>query len=159
MTKTPETGTPELLKLVAFDVEDLGVISAHVQNSETCAADMVYVQQNQRFALVLSRFDWQAALHGAFERIQTGMHFDYVTAVRTLQIEREANQKLELLSVSFAPEAAPSGTIILSFANGAAIRLKVECIDAQLRDMGPRRSVAAPPDPRVSEKGETEFGN
>jgi hypothetical protein len=43
-----------------------------------------------------------------------------------------------LLSVAFAPAAAgdPSGTVTLTFAGSGAIQLDVECIEAEVRDLG-----------------------
>ena len=38
---------PEFLKLVAFDAEDLSVISAHVQDAETQAANIAYVAASE----------------------------------------------------------------------------------------------------------------
>ena len=149
----------EHLKLVAFDAEDLSVLSAHVQNAETRALDMIYQSAPQRFVLMVVRYDWQKdAATGQHERVQAGMHFDHVTAVSTFRLDRASEKVLTLLSVTFQDEAAPSGVITLTFADDMAIKLQVECLDVQLRDMGPRWSVAAAPDP-VLAKGETEFGN
>ena len=41
-----------------------------------------------------------------------------------------------LLAVTFEPAEEPSGTLTLQFAGGGAIRLQVECIEAELRDLG-----------------------
>jgi len=35
------------------------------------------------------------------------------------------------------PAEAPEGHVILHFADGAAIRLHVECIEAEMQDLGP----------------------
>jgi hypothetical protein len=43
----------------------------------------------------------------------------------------------ELLAVSFEPGEPPAGRVILQFADGGAVRLNVECIEAELRDLGP----------------------
>ena len=43
---------------------------------------------------------------------------------------------LELLDIRFEPTADPAGTIELRFAGGGTIRLSVECIEAQLEDLG-----------------------
>ena len=42
-----------------------------------------------------------------------------------------------LLAIGFEPLDPPSGQIVLQFADGGAIRLNVECIEAELRDLGP----------------------
>jgi hypothetical protein len=43
---------------------------------------------------------------------------------------------LELLAMTFEPAEEPSGVLTLLFAGGGAIRLEVECIEAELRDLG-----------------------
>ncbi len=43
---------------------------------------------------------------------------------------------LELLAVTFKADAAPEGKLQLDFAGGASIQLDVECIEAQLSDLG-----------------------
>ena len=55
------SGIPEPLKLVALDYEDLKIISAHLQDAVLRMADMAYMPAEQRFAAILSRFDWLAA--------------------------------------------------------------------------------------------------
>ena len=44
---------------------------------------------------------------------------------------------LSLLAIRFEPGEAPAGHITLVLAGGGAIRLAVECIEAELRDLGP----------------------
>ena len=52
---------------------------------------------------------------------------------------------LNLLSIAFHEGEAPAGTIELVFSGGAAIRLEVECVDAQMRDLGVRWAAAHRP--------------
>jgi hypothetical protein len=49
----------------------------------------------------------------------------------------QADRVLSLLAIRFEPGDQPSGTITLTFSGGASIRLKVECIEAELTDLGP----------------------
>jgi hypothetical protein len=44
---------------------------------------------------------------------------------------------LALRAIAFEPGEAPGGDVTLRFAEGGAIRLRVECIEAELRDLGP----------------------
>jgi hypothetical protein len=44
---------------------------------------------------------------------------------------------LSLLAVTFEPTTAPEGYVTLHFADGGAIRLNVECIEAEMKDLGP----------------------
>ena len=44
---------------------------------------------------------------------------------------------LSLLAVQFEQGTAPGGYINLIFSGDAAVRLEVECIEAELKDLGP----------------------
>ena len=52
---------------------------------------------------------------------------------------------LNLLAVEFQETEAPSGLILLSFSGGATLRLEVECLEAELADLGPTWSTTACP--------------
>jgi hypothetical protein len=130
---------PHLLKLLVFDEEDLAVVSANLQDAIVRARDMAYLQREQRFALLAARFDWMAADEGRCERLETGMHFERVTNVRTTGFRPgKPDDVLNLLSIVFEPKDAPSGEVVLTFSGGAGARLSVECLEAQMADTGPR---------------------
>jgi Protein of unknown function (DUF2948) len=44
---------------------------------------------------------------------------------------------LSLLAITFETGEAPAGAVTLQFSGGAAIRLNVDCIEAQMKDLGP----------------------
>ena len=74
----------DLLRLVAFDPEDLAVISAHLQDSLLRVGDIAYLPRERRFAIQTRRYDWEAATP---QRRLTCMHFENVTGVRVRGIE------------------------------------------------------------------------
>jgi len=128
-----------LLKLTALDADDLAVISAHMQDAVLKAGDLSYLRKARKFALLANRFVWE---HGPraehFERRRAGLHFDRVNRVTAQNIRRDDRETvLSLLSIGFEAGETPSGTIILNFSGGGTIRLDVECIEAQLSDLGP----------------------
>jgi hypothetical protein len=47
------------------------------------------------------------------------------------------DQTLNLLAVAFDENDAPGGAVILTFSGGATLRLDVECLEAELADLGP----------------------
>ena len=51
------------LKLIAFDADDLHVVSAHLQDAVIRVGDMTFRPHEKRFAAIASRFDW-ASVHG-----------------------------------------------------------------------------------------------
>lgn len=132
----------EDLRLTALDEEDLSVISAHLQDAVILIGEMKFTPARRQFALIANRFDWEHSRNGRadgepFQRRRTGVHFNQVTAARTQNIRQgEDDAVLELLSITFEPSDAPSGTILLTFAGGGTLKLDVECIEAQMSDMG-----------------------
>lgn len=144
MTTTSESlgqpvALPDALRLLALDAEDLAVVSCNLQDAVVRVADLAWLPQQRRFALLASRFDWAAAEAGRMERVRAGLHFDTVTKVASTGFRRDdALGILNLLSIAFEPGEAPAGAVVLTFSAGAAIRLDVECVDSQLRDIGPR---------------------
>jgi hypothetical protein len=135
----------EKLKLIAFDAEDLAVISAHLQDAVVRVADLAYLPRQKRFAAVGCRFDWARALSGeangrGFVRCQSALRLERVLGASLTGIDlAKAQDVLSLLAVQFTPAAPddPEGYVTLYFAGGGAIRLHVECIEAELRDIGP----------------------
>jgi Protein of unknown function (DUF2948) len=127
------------LKLIALDREGLQVISAHLQDVCVKRGDMAYLPKQNRFALSGMRYDWAGAKHGAEERIGTVLCFDRVTKVSHIGLQgRGADETMNLLGVTFDKTEAPSGMVFLTFADGSIIRLDVECLEVDLRDVGPR---------------------
>lgn len=140
----PDSDKP--LRLIAFDAEDLQVVSAHLQDALVRVGDMAWLPEQDRFVLGLSRFDWMAADGGQCERAVASLQFERVRTVRQNGVpQREPNVVLSLLAVAFEPGDAPAGHVLLTFSGGAALRLDVECLEAHLRDLGPRWTAKSRP--------------
>ena len=131
------------LRLMALDSEDLAVLSAHVQDAVLKVGDLSWLNEEKRFVLAMNRFAWEKAQKGSwlkreYQRRRSCLHFDRVEAVKSTGIDREATETvLELLAIRFEPHDNPSGDVLIDFAGGAGIRLSVECLEAQLADLGP----------------------
>lgn len=133
------------LKLVALDADDLEVMSAHLQDAVMLVRDMAYVPAQKRFAVITNRFDWENAIKneaGAdkqpYQRRRSALRFDRVLGTQLKGLRQSAaSAVVELLAIRFEPAEEPEGHITLLFAGGGAIRLHVECIEAELRDLGP----------------------
>jgi hypothetical protein len=129
------------LRLKAEDSEDLEIISAHLQDAIARVGDIAYLPTKRRFALVLNRFMWEDLEGGAktkdsYRRVRTGLHFDGVLGVISQNIRQDAKDAvLELLSLKFDPAADGAGSVTLVFSGGGAIRLSVECVDAEISDI------------------------
>ena len=130
------------LKLIALDEDDLAVISAQVQDAVTKPGAIEFSPATKRFSLVLNRFAWDAEApkaggSAAHERRQSVLSFARVLKARTIGIRRgDDDQVLSLLAVRFIEGDAPAGTLELVFADGPLIHLDVECVEAQLEDLG-----------------------
>jgi hypothetical protein len=134
------------LKLIALDREGLGVISAHVQNTCVKRVDMTSLPGQQRFIVAGMRYDWVGAKTGPEERVASVLRFDRVLKVSHLGLkDTDADATLNLLAVTFEKTDPPAGIIILAFADGALVRLEVECVEVELRDMGLRVPAEACP--------------
>lgn len=133
------------LKLVALDQDDLAVFSAHLQDAVLKVGDMAFLPGQHRFALAVNRFDWESSGQ-QLRRRRTGLHFDRVLRVRRSKLRMDApDAVLNLLAVTFEETEAPSGLVTLVFSGGAAVQLEVECLEAQMRDMGPVWETASRP--------------
>ena len=130
----------EQLKLVALDADDLEIVSAHVQDAVIQIGAFDWRPKEKRFLIEMNRFVWEKA-GGIFrkhnERRRSVLHFDRVLAVRSSGIDRDKRQDvLSLLTIGFAEDDAPAGTIELLFAGGGSLALDVECIETRLTDLG-----------------------
>lgn len=127
----------DAIRFAVLDDEDLAVMSAHLQDAVLKSPDATYLAATKRFVLVVARIDWRCVASGSPARREAGFHFEHVRRVQQLGFPREPTQSLQLLAVSFQPTDAPAGTVLLTFAGGAMIRLDVECLEAEMHDLGP----------------------
>ena len=127
-------------KLIALDADDLAVISAHVQDAAVQVADIIWRQSEKRLVVGMSRVDWDQAINGEQPpgRLLAALRFDRVLACKSRDIDLDApDTALELLGIEFHTGDAPSGSAVLMFASGGALRLDVECLEVELADLGP----------------------
>jgi hypothetical protein len=132
----------DLLKLVALDSGDVEVLSAHLQDAVVKAADVHWRPAEKRLVIGLNRFDWEAANGSSpeFHRRRAALRFDRVSACKCRNCsncEEGKGQVLNLLAVTYQPTDQPAGVVTLTFSGGAALRLEVECLEAELADLGP----------------------
>ena len=123
------------LKLSALDADDLGVISAAVQDSLVAVRDCAYFAGEKRFVLLLNRFRWEAdaTVETAYWRTHSAMVFNTVQAVHHHRIPlKEPDRVLELLAAG----VERPGLVILRFAADRAIRLEIDRLACHLGDVG-----------------------
>jgi hypothetical protein len=128
------------LKLIALDADDLAVISAHVQDARVQTSDIIWRQDEKRLVIGMNRLDWEQTLAGEAEprRLIAALRFDRVLACKSRNIDLEGSDlPLDLVGIEFHETEAPGGSALLLFAEGAALRLDVECLECELTDLGP----------------------
>lgn len=141
---------PDLPRLIAFDAEDLGVIAVNLQDALVQVGDMAYLPQSKEFAMVTSRFDWLGAVKGGArcgcERCRTVLHFRRVLKVSCRGFcHRDKLEVLNLLDIAFKATSPPAGIVEFIFSAGRALRLEVECLEGEIRDLGVRWKASAVP--------------
>lgn len=123
------------LRLAAGDAEDLQILSARLQDAVLKLKDMSWLPKKRRFVAVVNRLVWE---EGGKTRVRAGLHFDSVLQVQSHKVKLGAGEAvIDLLAVTFTPNGGedPGGVVELVLAGGGAIRLTVECIDAELVDL------------------------
>jgi len=131
----------DLLKLIALDGDDMEVVSTHLQDAVVKAADIHWRPSESRVVVGLNRFDWEAASCAAtreLRRRRAALRFERVLACKCRNLDAvQKDQVLSLLAVEFSARDEPAGTVTLIFSGGGVLRLDVECLEAELADLGP----------------------
>jgi len=149
----------DALKFVVLDEEDLEVVSTHLQDAVVKASDVLWRPADKRVVIALNRFDWEGVRQGEAEyhRRRTALRFERVLSCKCRDIRPTGGQQeggdtvLNLLAVEFVETDAPAGTVTLTFSGGGALRLEVECLEAELADLGPSWPTGARPEHVLSE--------
>ncbi len=136
------------LKFVVLDEEDLEIVSTHLQDAVVKISDVLWRPKENRLVVALNRFDWEGAqaANPEFRRRRSALRFERVLSCKSLNVNPAGQDDvLNLLAVEFSETDEPSGVVTLTFSGGAAFRLDVECLEAELADLGPSWTTAACP--------------
>ncbi len=137
------------LKLLALDADDLGIISAHMQDAVFKVGDVRWSPGEKTLSLAANRFVWEVAgkKRKGYERRRSGLVFKRVETVRSTGIDRNSKDEvLSLLAITFAQKGeGPEGTVELVLSGGSTIALDVECIEVALADVGGAWETASRP--------------
>ena len=147
------------LKLAAADAEDLQVLSARLQDAVVKLKNFVWLPKKRRFAAVVNRLAWE---EGGKTRLRAGLHFDGVLKVQSSKVKLGAGEAVvSILAATFTPNKSeegsgedPGGVIEIVLAGGGALRLTVECIDAELADISGPWAARGTPDHEAAPTGE-----
>lgn len=142
------TGPQDHMKFVVLDDEDLEVVSAHLQDAVVKVADVLWRPDEKRLVIAVNRFDWEGAQSGnpEYRRCRSALRFERVLSCKCKSVNPAGKDAvLNLLAVEFAETDRPAGVVTLTFSGGAALRLEVECLEAELADLGPSWATGACP--------------
>ncbi|HUI21165.1 MAG TPA: DUF2948 family protein [Methylocella sp.] len=145
----------DLPRLIAFDAEDLAVIAANLQDAVVRVGEMAYFPRSKQFAMVAARFDWIGSVtkkigQSCCERCRTGLHFGRVLKVSSMGFDnKDKSLFLNLLHINFKETEPPAGYVEFVFSADRALRLYVECLEAELLDLGVRWKAKSQPNHRI----------
>ena len=128
------------LKLNAISVEDLRVISAHLQDSIVKTNDIANLKKNRIFLMQLNRFMWEDIEKGVFrknKRIRTVLKFENVIKVFSKNINQLKKDKfLDFLTIETIQMPDNNYEMKIVFAGDAIIKVISEVIEVTLDDQG-----------------------
>ena len=136
-----EDGADTPLRLIAFSVEDLQVISSLVQDAVLPIGEMQWSPGKRRFAMLLNRFRWEdikdeKSEGQAYERVQSVLAFEDVQNIQTQSIDRKNdNLIISILEISFYAVEDGMGFYLITLAGDGVIRLNVEALEVTLQDV------------------------
>lgn len=136
-------GAERPLKLIAVDEGDLAVISTFLQDAVLARKDISWIQEQSRFAALVSRFRWEDAERARergerYERVRAVLNIEDVSSASSKGIDHSSQDELiYILSVDFKRGRGKGvgGTITLNMANHVEIRLEVSCVNVSLADV------------------------
>ena len=128
------------LKLIAKTVDDLKVISAHLQDSIVSTKDIANLKKNRIFLMQLNRFMWEDVEKGVFrknKRIRTILKFENVIKVSSKNIKLNDNEIfLDFLAIETKQMPDKTLEMNLIFSGNSVIKVIAEVIEVSLDDQG-----------------------
>ena len=140
------------LKLRAVAAEDIGILSALLQDGLIAASDMHYQKNEASFLMVINRFCWEQADASESEtqlnRCLCGLKVGNVKQVSQQGLSAGTNQFYNLLSITYEEvkvNEKAENRITLTFSDGYGIRLVVDELALIVQDIAaPHPGLARP---------------
>ena len=128
------------LKLIGKSQEDLKVISAYSQDSIITVKDMIFLEKNKIFVMIINRFMWEdidKGIHKQSKRIRCSIKYEGILKVKSKKInQKNKNKRLECLTIECNEILRKNYEIIFFFAGGSIITLISESIEVVMNDLG-----------------------
>ena len=132
--------TEKNLKLIAKTIEDLKIISAHLQDAIVSTANIANLKKNKIFLMQLNRFMWEDVEKGVFrknKRIMCVVKIDNIISVSSKNINQDNKERfLDFLAIE--TEEMPDKTYEMNiiFSGDSIIKINAEVIEVTLDDQG-----------------------
>lgn len=136
-----ENGGEGPLRLIAQEADDVGVLSALLQDAVLPVAEIRLDRKRRRLVALVNRFRWEdrdaAAIAGRpFERVRSLLTIEDVLAARTMGIDPTSRDTvLSILSLDWTPGDDGTGRLVLVLAGDGAMALDVETLEIRLDDV------------------------
>ncbi len=131
---------PKNLKLIARTVEDLRVVSAHLQDAIVNINDIANLKKNKILLLQLNRFMWEDVEKGVFrknKRIRSVLKFENVIKVKSRNINLAGKDKfLDFLTIETNQMIDNNYEMKILFAGDSIVKVTAEVIEVTLDDQG-----------------------
>ena len=131
---------PKNLKLIARTVEDLRVVSAHLQDAIVNINDIANLKKNKILLLQLNRFMWEDVEKGLLrknKRIRTILKFENVIKVKSRNINLAGKDKfLDFLTIETNQMTDNNYEMKILFAGDSILKVTAEVIEVTLDDQG-----------------------
>ena len=128
------------LKLIGKNQEDLKVISAYSQDSIVAVKDIIFLEKNRIFVMVINRFMWEDVEKGIYrqnKRIKCAIRFEGILKVKSKRInQKNRNKRLECLAIKCNEILDKNYEINFFFSGGGVITLISEFIEVVMHDLG-----------------------
>ena len=121
-------------------MDDLKVISAHLQDSIVSTNDIANLKKNRIFLMQLNRFMWEDVEKGVFrknKRIRTILKFENVIKVSSKNIKLNDNEIfLDFLAIETKQMPDKTHEMNLIFSGNSVVKVIAEVIEVSLDDQG-----------------------
>ena len=128
------------LKLIGNSQEDLKVISAYSQDSIVSVKDMIFLEKNKIFVMIINRFMWEdigKEINKQSKRIRCAIKYEGMLKVKSKKInQKNKNKRLECLAIECNEILSKNYEINFFFAGGSVITLISESIEVVMNDLG-----------------------
>ena len=136
-----EDGEDKALNIGAFDKSDLEIVSSLIQDSILPVNEIKWLSTSNKLALLINRFRWEdknlaSSQDREVERVQSLLVISHVKNISSSGFSPKQRDKiLSVLSTSFNGEDGGSGNILFVFSGNAGIRVEVDALEINLRDV------------------------